>query len=249
VPSAGRLATARRCGYIDSSPAATDPPLFDYLTKAFAQLNDPRLQRVVVLSVGLALAVLLALGVGAWLLVAEFSEISIVWLDWLIEIVAGLGIAVLIVLLFPAAVSATIGLFLESVAAAVETRHYPGLAPPRGQSVQEAILSGLKFAIVAILLNLVVLPLYLIPGFNLFVFYALNGYLLGREYYETVALRRLDARQAGELRRRNRWRVFLAGVVITLMLTVPVLNLIAPVIATAFMVHIFEVIRRRPALA
>jgi uncharacterized protein involved in cysteine biosynthesis len=81
------------------------------------------------------------------------------------------------------------------------------------------------------------------------VFYVLNGYLLGREYYETVALRRLDARLAGELRRRNRWRVFLAGVVITLMLTVPLLNLIAPVIATAFMVHIFEIIRRRPAPA
>jgi uncharacterized protein involved in cysteine biosynthesis len=223
--------------------------LFDHLTKAFAQLGDPRLQRIVALSVGLALVVLLVLGVGAWFLIAEFSEMSIAWLDWLIEIAAGLGIAFLMILLFPAAASATIGLFLESVAGAVESRHYPGLAPPRAQSVQEAILSGLKFAIVAIVLNLVVLPLYLIPGFNLFVFYGLNGYLLGREYYETVALRRLEARQAGELRRRNRWRVFLAGVVITLMLTVPVLNLIAPVIATAFMVHIFEVIRRRPALA
>jgi uncharacterized protein involved in cysteine biosynthesis len=223
--------------------------LFDHLIKAFAQLGDPRLQRIVALSVGLALVVLLVLGVGAWFLIAEFSEMSIAWLDWLIEIAAGLGIAFLMILLFPAAASATIGLFLESVAEAVESRHYPGLAPPRAQSVQEAILSGLKFAIVAIVLNLVVLPLYLIPGFNLFVFYGLNGYLLGREYYETVALRRLEARQAGDLRRRNRWRVFLAGVVITLMLTVPVLNLIAPVIATAFMVHIFEVIRRRPALA
>jgi len=223
--------------------------LLDSLIKAFAQLDDPRLQRIVALSVGLALAVLLALGVGAWFLIAEFSDLSILWLDWLVDIAAGFGIALLIVLLFPAAVSATIGLFLESVAGAVEARHYPDLAPPRAQSVQEAILSGLKFAIVAVLLNLVALPLYLIPGLNLFVFYALNGYLLGREYYETVALRRLDARQAGELRRRNRWRVFTAGVVITLMLTVPLLNLIAPVIATAFMVHIFEVIRRRPALA
>ena len=223
--------------------------MLDSLTKAFAQLDDPRLQRIVALSVGLALAVLLALGVGAWFLIAEFSELSVLWLDWLVDIAAGFGIALLIVLLFPAAVSATIGLFLESVAEAVEARHYPDLAPPRAQAVQEAILSGLKFVIVAVLLNLVALPLYLIPGLNLFVFYALNGYLLGREYYETVALRRLDARQAGELRRRNRWRVFLAGVVITLMLTVPFLNLIAPVIATAFMLHIFEVIRRRPAPA
>jgi uncharacterized protein involved in cysteine biosynthesis len=223
--------------------------LLDPLIKAFAQLDDVRLQRVVGLSIGTALVVLLLLGVGAWFLIAQFGDVSTAWLDWLIEIMAGLGLVILILFLFPAAVSATIGLFLESVAEAVEARHYPGLVPPRGQTVREAIQSGLKFAIVAILLNLAALPLYLIPPFNVFVFYVLNGYLLGREYYETVALRRLDARQAGELRRRNRWRVFLAGVVITLMLTVPLLNLIAPVIATAFMVHIFEIIRRRPALA
>jgi uncharacterized protein involved in cysteine biosynthesis len=227
--------------------------LSEYLIKAFAQLNDPRLQRIVALSVGLALAVLLVLGVGAWFLIARLDLFSWGWLDTVFEVGSGVGIAILLWLLFPAAVSATIGLFLEAVAGAVEARHYPGLPLPRAQSVQEAILSGLKFALVAILLNLLALPVYLLgiflPPLNFFVFYALNGYLLGREYYETVALRRLDARQAGELRRRNRWRVFLAGVVITLMLTVPVLNLIAPVIATAFMVHIFEVIRRRPALA
>jgi uncharacterized protein involved in cysteine biosynthesis len=79
------------------------------------------------------------------------------------------------------------------------------------------------------------------------VFYGLNGYLLGREYFETVALRRLDPKRASELRRREKWRVFLAGVIITLLLTVPFLNLIAPVIATAFMLHLFESVRRAAA--
>lgn len=222
--------------------------MLDSLTKALGQLDDARLQRLVLLSVGLALAVLLLLGFALWFAVTRLDLFSWGWLETLFEVGSGVGIAVLLWLLFPAAVSATIGLFLESVAEAVEARHYPGLTPPRAQSVQAAILAGLKFALVAILLNLAVLPVYLlgifIPPLNFIVFYALNGYLLGREYYETVALRRLDMKQAGELRRRNRWRVFLAGVVITLMLTVPLLNLIAPVIATAFMLHIFESIRR-----
>jgi uncharacterized protein involved in cysteine biosynthesis len=223
--------------------------VFAALAKAFAQLDDPRLQRIVLLSIGLALAVLLVLGAAAWFAIARLEFFSWGWLDTLVQIGGGIGIAVLLWLLFPAAVSATIGLFLESVGEAVETRHYPGLPPARAQSVQEAILSGLRFALVAILLNLAALPVYLVvfflPPLNFFVFYALNGYLLGREYYETVALRRLDAKQARVLRRRNRGRVFLAGVAITLLLTVPVLNLIAPVVATAFMVHIFESIRRR----
>jgi uncharacterized protein involved in cysteine biosynthesis len=227
--------------------------LFTPLANAFAQLDDRRLQRILLWSVGLALAVLLALGVLLWFVIIQLHLFSWAWLETLFEWGSGFVIAVLLVLLFPAAVSATIGLFLEAVAEAVESRHYPGLAPPRAQSIHEAIVSGLKFALVAILLNLAVLPVYIVgiflPPLNFFVFYGLNGYLLGREYYETVALRRLDAKLAGEVRRRNSWRVFLAGVVITVMLTVPLLNLVAPVIATAFMVHIFESIRRGEAPA
>jgi CysZ protein len=37
-------------------------------------------------------------------------------------------------------------------------------------------------------------------------------------------------------------------VIIAVLLTVPILNLIAPVIATSFMLHLFEAMRRRPAL-
>lgn len=229
--------------------------MFAALTKAFAQLDDPRLQRILLWSVGLALAILLGLGFALWFGIVHFHVFSWGWLEKVFEVGSGLIIAILLWLLFPAAVSATIGLFLEGVAGAVETRHYPGLPHPRPQSIREALWSGLKFALVAILLNLAALLVYLIftlfllPFLNPFVFYALNGYLFGREYYETVALRRLDAKQAGELRRRNSWRVFVGGVVIMVMLTVPLLNLIAPVIATAFMVHIFESIRRGEAPA
>ena len=223
------------------------------LFKAFAQLADPRIQRVVWLSIGLALGVLLLLGVAVWFAITQLHLVSWHWLETLIEVGSGLGIAVLLWFLFPAAVSATIGLFLDRVAEAVEAVHYPGLSPPRPQPLSEAVIGGLKFALVALLINVVALPIYILGIFltplNFFVFYGLNGYLLGREYFETVALRRLDAKQAVELRRRERWSVFLGGVLITLLLTVPLLNLIAPVIATAFMVHRFESMRRLGAPA
>ena len=227
--------------------------MFAALAKAFAQFSDPRLQRIMLWGVGLALGVLTGLGVLLWFVIVQLHSFSWGWLEALFEWGSGFAIAILLILLFPAAVSATIGLFLEAVAEAVEDRHYPGLPPPRSQSVREAIVGGLKFALLAILLNLAVLPVYILgiffPPLNIFVFYGLNGYLLGREYYETVALRRLDAKLADEVRRRSSGRVFLGGVVITVMLTVPILNLIAPVIATAFMVHIFESIRRGEAPA
>jgi hypothetical protein len=78
-------------------------------------------------------------------------------------------------------------------------------------------------------------------GINLFLFLAPNGYLLGREYFEVVALRRLDAAARGSvppLRSAGLPRGFDWG-----LLAVPVVNLVAPLIATAFMLHVFEALR------
>ncbi|MEJ0071726.1 MAG: hypothetical protein WDO24_26715 [Pseudomonadota bacterium] len=41
------------------------------------------------------------------------------------------------------------------------------------------------------MLNLVLLPLYFVPGLNLVLFYGANGYLIARGYFEQVAVRRL----------------------------------------------------------
>lgn len=217
------------------------------LAKAFSQLGDPRIRRVIWLSVGLAIAVLAALAIALWFLIDWAAGLT-GWLDTLAEFAAGLGVVLLAWLLFPAAIGLTVGLFLEQVADAVEARFYPGLPAPRAQSVREAIATGVRFALAALALNVLVLPLYVVlifvPPFNLILFYALNGYLLGREYFETVALRRLDARQARALRQAQSGRVFLAGAIIAFLLTIPFVNLVAPVIGTAFMVHLFEPMRR-----
>ena len=107
----------------------------------------------------------------------------------------------------------------------------------------------LKFSAISIVLNILALPIYAILFFigplNLFVFYALNGYLLGREFFELVAHRRLSPPQALHLRSAFRGQLFLAGVVIAFMMTVPILNLIASLIATAAMVHLVQGWRNR----
>jgi uncharacterized protein involved in cysteine biosynthesis len=88
-------------------------------------------------------------------------------------------------------------------------------------------------------------PLYLsVPGINLVLFLALNGYLLDREHFEVVALRRLDAGAARAMRNRFGGRVFKSGMVIAGLFAIPPVNLIAPVVATAFMVHLFEALPR-----
>ncbi len=226
--------------------------MFQALAKALGQFGDPRIQKIVWKSLAGALAIFALLAVGLWFSAGWLSAGFAHWFDWLAHFGTLIIAAVLAWFLFPVAVTAVVGLFLEDVAGAVEARHYPGRPAPRPQSLGAMIWAGLRFALVALLLNLALLPAYLLlllfPPLYLLVFYGVNGYLLGREYFELVAYRRLEERAADEMRRACRGQVMLAGVVIAFMLTIPIFNLVAPIAATAFAVHQFEAMRKeRPA--
>lgn len=230
--------------------------MLDALAKSFGQLPDPAFRRVLIRGLLAAVATLVLLAVGVHWLV-DWLDVYAAglaqgtgWLatiaSWLLAAVGFAGYLLLTWILFPAVVVAVSGLFLDDVAEAVEARHYPGLPPARPQPLLEAALSGLRLVALALLLNLVALPLYFVlPGLNLVIFYGLNGYLLGREYFETAAVRRMTAREANALRRRHGGRVLVGGVVITVIATVPVLNLLVPVVGTAFMVHLFNRLQAR----
>ena len=104
----------------------------------------------------------------------------------------------------------------------------------------------LRFTGLLLLLNLLVLPLYLLlPGLNFPISWTLNGYLAGREYFDLVAMRRLGKEDRDALRRAHGGRIFRSGFAIALLMTVPVLNLVMPVVAAAYMTHVFHGIRER----
>jgi uncharacterized protein involved in cysteine biosynthesis len=214
---------------------------------AAAQLADPAVRRVVWRSAGLSLAVLVALAAGLWWALAALPRFESEWLNWLVDIVSALGFLLGAALLFPAVVSAFVGLFLDDVAGAVERRHYPADPPGKPLAFGPNLVAELRFALVVIGCNLLALPVYVagffLPPLNLVVYYLLNGYLLGREYFQLIAWRHLDQPAAAALRRRHQGRLLAAGCLIAFLLTVPVVNLIAPVLATAAMVHIVRALR------
>ena len=221
--------------------------MIDAFAKAIAQLWDPSFRRVLALSGAFSAVVFVVLAGAVWWLIDWLTPDWVPsWLSgWFFDLVAWIvGFGMLVGsawVLFTVLVSIFIGMFLEGIAGAVEARHYPNDAPGKDLSIARGLAVGLKFLWDVIRFNLLALPVYLfVPGLNLFVFYGLNGYLLGREYFELVALRHLDAKAALEVRKRYRWRLFVAGVVMTFLFTVPVVNLVTPLIATAAMVHIYK---------
>src|SRR5690606_23010144 len=130
------------------------------------------------------------------------------------------------------------GIFLDDVADVVEERDYP--ADPKGQALPlgRSIVLSLKFFGVVLLANLLALALLLIPGVNVIAFFVVNGYLLGREFFEFAAMRHRTEDDAKSLRRRHSGTVLIAGFVIAGLMAVPVLNLATPLFAAAMMVHL-----------
>ena len=216
------------------------------LSRAFGQLGDPAIQRVLWIAVAAALALIVGLTAGVTWALTNIEIPGFAWVTDILQWLGGFAALVVSIFLFPGVVGLVSSLFLDNVAEAVEGRHYPALGSARRQGVGESIGTAVKFLLVLVLFNLLALIASLIvPPLSLFFFYAVNGYLMGREYFELVALRRMEPAAAAALRRRFRWRVVMAGVVIAVLVSIPLVNLLAPVLGTAFMVHVFQALAAR----
>lgn len=219
------------------------------LMRAVAQFTDRRFVGVLLKGIAITLAVLAAvfwavmLALG-WLLPETLTlpwvgEVGFV--DNLVSWAAvGLMLVLSVVLMVPVA-AVVVGLFLDEIAAAVEARHYPALPPVEPLSLSVQVWDSLKFLGVVVGANLVALVIYLfVPPLAPFIFWLVNGYLLGREYFHMVAMRRLGPKGAEALRRRHALRVWLAGVCMAVPLSVPVVNLAVPILGVAVFTHQFH---------
>ncbi|TDL84406.1 hypothetical protein E2L05_18395 [Meridianimarinicoccus aquatilis] len=225
------------------------------LFRAVGQIGDPAFRRVLFLGLGLTLLLLVGAAIGAgWLVAALIPEsISLPWvgeigfLDNIASGVSVLGVLALSVVLMVPVASAFTGLFLDDVADAVEARHYPGAGPVRRQPFLSAVADTFRFLGLMIVANLCALVLYLIfAPLAPVIFWGLNGFLLGREYFQLVAIRRMDEAAARKLRRRNSGQIWLAGALMAIPLTVPVLNLFVPILGAAMFTHVVHRLSRNP---
>lgn len=212
------------------------------LARAFGQLGDPAIIRVVVKSVVISLAIF-AVGGGALLYglyhglvslgLAFSGEISVI-AAIILTVVAGW-------LLFRIVALAVLQFFADEIVAAVEARHYPEhAASVRKVPRREEIAQALRSAARAVAINALALPFalaLLVTGMGTaLLFWAVNGWLLGRELMEMIWLRhRHDPQMQAPLDAVQRFQL---GGVIAAMMLVPFLNLIAPVIGAASATHL-----------
>ncbi|WP_374333152.1 EI24 domain-containing protein [Aestuariivirga sp.] len=207
--------------------------------RAIGDLFSPEFRSVLLKALGLTIALFIAVLVIAEMLIASFTHFSWPWADRLLELGTGLALLVAFFFLMSPVTAAFAGLFLDQIAEKVEERHYPW--DPRGTPlpVGRALLLAVQFFIVVLVVNLAVLPMVFF-GVGAFVLVAVNAYLIGREYFEMVAMRHMPVEEAKLLRRENSPTVFIAAILPAVMSLVPVVNLAVPLFSTAYFTHLFK---------
>lgn len=214
--------------------------------RALGQMGDPRFRRVLLLGVALTVALLIGATAGfVWLIgwltgdMALMSEIS-----WLSDVLSWGGVFLMlflsIFLMVPVA-SAITSMFLDEVAAAVEDKHYPHLPPVTPVPFWDNVRDTVNFLGILVLANVLALAVYaVVPFASIFIFWALNGFLLGREYFTLAAMRRVGRQRAKELRRDHGATIWIAGTLMAIPLSVPLLNLLIPILGAATFTHLYH---------
>ncbi len=232
--------------------------MFQAASRAMSQVFEPPFRAVFWKMLGFTLAVLVVIWIALQGVVSHFLGVAatewgdssawVNWMEWSVSILTGIG-AVFVLGFLIAPISALFaGLFQDEIADIVEARDYPGDRPGTALPLSQSIVQTIKFTGIVILGNLFALLLLLVPGVNLVAFFMVNGYLLGREFFEFAAMRFMPPAEARAFRKARGGTVFLGGLVIACLLAVPILNLVTPIFATLFMMHLYKKLASRAAI-
>ncbi|HEY8351050.1 MAG TPA: EI24 domain-containing protein [Sphingomonadales bacterium] len=213
------------------------------VTRTISQLTDPIFLKVLAGGVVLAIVSLLAAAWGAGALTDAWFHSSHQWLDILLQIAAGLAVLWLGFFIFAPLSAVFVGLFSDAVVDAVERRHYPARqSKPLG--IVTASWLGIRLGLIVIVANLLALPVFVIalviPGLPFLLFWLLNAYLLSWGLYDLVAPRHLPPAEVTRHRRAIRGPLFVTGIMVAALFSIPFVNLVAPIFGAAMMVHIFH---------
>ncbi|MDB5656083.1 MAG: hypothetical protein JWQ94_3696 [Tardiphaga sp.] len=223
--------------------------------KALAQILSPPMRGILWKSIGLALILIVVLGIAMQRLLSFLATSGEVWaetmlgagfhatlevLAWMLSIAAGLSVLVGAIFLMPAITSLVASVFVDDVAEIVEHEHYPAERPGAALPLGIAATEGIKAALLTIVVYLVALPFVFFAGIGFIGFFVATAWLLGREYFELAAMRFRTPAEAKAMRQVHGMTVFVAGLIIAAFVSIPIVNLATPLFGMAFMVHLHK---------
>jgi CysZ protein len=222
--------------------------MFASARKALALIFDPAFSGIVAKAIFLTIFLFVVLFLGLEYGIHRLPTLGWHWVNVALELLAPVLFIFLIFFLGAPVAAIFASFYLDDIAEAVEAKFYPEQPKAPGTPFFTALRTGARLAGLIVLVNLALLPFDIaLPFVGEAAALLVNGWLLGREYFELAALRHLPQAAADALRRKHRAGLFFAGLLISILSVIPVANLFAPLYGSAFMVHLFKRYQERPA--
>lgn len=222
--------------------------MFASVRQAASMLFDREFRGLVLWSLVLTALVFAGLLVGVEYGLTQLPALGTRWINWLLELAAPI---VLLYALFVlgAPVAALIGsLFLERVATKVDARLYPNDPRAPGTPFFAGMGANIRLVGLALLINLALIAVDTETfGIGEIAAVFVNGWLLGREFFELASLRHLSPKQSDALRRRHAGKIYFGGLLIAILTVIPGIDLIAPFFGAALMANLFRRLQDHPA--
>ncbi len=211
--------------------------------KTFGSLQKAKLYGIILMCGILAVCSIVLLVVLVTGATAHFTQFDSTWLNRIIDGLTGVAAMVVGWFVLPVFMVLFAGLFQQKTINRVEAAYYPDIIREGSPGFWPDMVHDIRFTAKALFLNVLILPLYFI-GIGFVISIVLNSYLLGREFFESAAGHHMGKPAARTLGQQNKVSVYCGGFVIVLMSLTPVLNIIMPILATVWMVHVYHGINK-----
>jgi len=210
------------------------------ILKTLKSFKEAKLGKYVFFNLLIATATILAFIYGVISLKDRIFEINN---EWIKSVSDGILSVIIIWFLLPSIIPLISGFFEEIIIKKVEQRYYPDdVNETQRATLWPDLLHDIKFTLISLGLNILIIPWYFF-GIGFLMSIILNSYLLGREFFDSAAGYHLGKKEAGKLRKKHSFTVYLGGLSLTLITLIPVFNLFIPIIAVVWMVHSFHYIK------
>jgi hypothetical protein len=179
---------------------------------------------------------LFLIGCGYFLFETNLFDSKII--ERISDVFGGVFALVVTIYFFPVLLTFFVSFFIEEIAFEIEKIHYQDLKNPREIPFMENLSCAVRFGFKAFFINIFALFFMIIPVIGVLFYYIINGLLVSREYFQIISLRRIKDKEVMRLYKKRSKKYILAGIFVVFLMTLPIINIFAPIIATSMFVHL-----------
>jgi len=207
-------------------------------------LLDPNMRIVFLKTVSISIIAVLSVAMIIWGLFNSVQIFELNFLNKLISWAVGIILFITASAILGPLIAVLGSIYSEEIAHHVEKKHYPNRMGHRLVGVAESIKASGHLLLKSLTVNILLTPIYIVGGFvpiiSVLIFFGVNGYLLGREFFEIVASRHIGRGDRVLFWKANRGGSIFIGVIIVCLSTVPLLNLVSAMLGVIISTHFFQ---------